>query len=65
MPLAAVLATPGPLTKMEVASAVLHVSVVAPGAVTVVGEALIEPETIGNGALAVNVAVRVMGPPGP
>lgn len=65
MPFAAVLATPGPLTKTDDALAVLHVSVVAPGAVAVVGEALIEPDTVGSGALTVKVAVRVIGPPGP
>lgn len=65
VPLAAALAIPGPLTRMEVASAVVHVRVVAPGAVAVVGEALIEPETVGKGALTVNVAVRVIGPPMP
>ena len=65
VPLAAVVATPGPLTKTEVALAVLHVSEDAPGAVAVVGEALIEPDTVGNGAPTVNVAVRVIGPPGP
>ena len=65
VPLATALAMPGPLTKTEVALAVLHEIVVAPGAVAEVGLALIEPETVGTAALTVNVAVRVIGPPGP
>jgi hypothetical protein len=57
VPLNAVLATPGPVTKTEVASAVVHVSVVLPGAVVVVGLAAIDPETVGAAGLTVNVAV--------
>jgi hypothetical protein len=48
-----------------VAFAVVQVIVVEPGAVVVVGLAAIEPETLGTAALTVNVAVRVIGPPGP
>ena len=62
MALAEVLATPGPETNTDVASAVFHESVVAPGAVVVVGFAVMEPETVATAALTVNVAVWVAGP---
>ena len=44
-PLVAPLATPGPLTTTDVAFAVLHVTVAAPGTVAVVGLTAIVPET--------------------
>jgi hypothetical protein len=50
----AVLLRPLPATLTEVAFAVLHVRVADPGAVVVVGLALIEPETAG-GAVTVTV----------
>ena len=65
LPAAELVASPGPLTETEVAFAVVQVIVVEPGAVVVVGLAAIEPETLGTAALTVNVAVRVIGPPGP
>ncbi len=65
VPAAAVVERLGPLTETEVAFAVVQVMVVEPGAVVVVGLAAIEPETFGTAALTVNVAVRVIGPPGP
>ena len=64
VPLNAALANPGPLTKADVAFAVLHVSVVDPGAVAVVGLAASEPDTVAA-ALTVKVAVCVIGPPAP
>ncbi len=65
VPLAAVLATPGPVTNTDVAFEVFHESVVAPGAVVVVGLAVIEPDTAGMAALTMNVAVWDAGPFGP
>jgi hypothetical protein len=65
VPLAAVLASPGPLTKTDDALAVLHEIVVAPGAVAVVGLAEMAPDTAAGAEFTVNVAVRVIGPPGP
>jgi len=60
-----VLLKPGPLTDTEVAFAVVQEIVVDPGAVALVGLALIEPLTFGDAALTVTVAVCVAGPFGP
>ena len=64
LPLAAVLVSPGPLTKTEVASVLDHVRVVEPGAMLAVGEALIVALTEPTAATVI-AAVRVTGPPFP
>ena len=63
--MAAELLRPGPVIETEVALAVLQEIVEEPGAVAVVGVALIAADTIGAAALTVTVAVRVIGPPLP
>ena len=57
LPLADVLLKPGPLTTADVAFAVVHATVVDPGAVAVVGLALIEPVTFGAAGITTTVAV--------
>ena len=54
LPLVAELLTPLPLTETEVALDVLHEIVVEPGAVALVGLAVMEPDT-GGGAVTLTV----------
>ena len=63
-PLAAVLLRPLPLTETEVAFALDQVMVLDPGAIAVMGDALIDALT-DDGAATVTVAVWVTGPPVP
>jgi len=64
LPLGAVLFSPVPVTVADVAFELLHVMVQVPGAVHVVGLALMEAATDAT-VLTVNVAVCVVGPPDP
>jgi hypothetical protein len=58
LPLVAELLTELPLTATEVALAVLHETVVEPGAVALVGLAVMEPDT-GGGAVTFTVMLAV------